>query len=691
MIRSRPVTTTKLLKELDLLLKDSYPIYQERKKMKESLILKLKKSPSVRTLLHDNSSLILLKDERRLNRLRKFYDSPFPLLSSASYFSNSVGDWNKELYKFGIKARYKYKDLHCEGASGIRIHLIKSKNINTKSNNYLRKQYRRLEKYRQRLSIQKYWNLCFSLMQTSWSYKTAALNSWQPTWYKTMPTRDNRKLWMGLHKILSNMDPKALINNVWIESPKGKWRMLGVPGKAWRLYFHMLNHWITYIYSPRLPTSQYDGFIYKRGCKSWWENVLWSSLLNDYGTIIELDFSSGFPNISLHAVKKALLSDKLIPPNIINLILTHLNSTPQMAQKFPTLETYIEHNENLNWRKSCRSVHMGLGICPVLFVITLDWSLRSVKFLTSQTTYKWYADDGSLFFTLRGLWNFFWELDWPNKEIFLYKLFNNENPILHWLNEHELFKKVGLRICPKKSGLVRLFYIWIKEYKSLGLTYYTKLNWMEQIYKLLIDESIPMKLKASTRGRSDNLTKKKLGTLPSNLKLNFVKGNYKLELSNLLAKYKPYFGLVIAKLYSGDKEIVKSNNKLTWKSQSLLNLIKPHKINKSLNKLERLNIYSCGSKSNELFLHMMKNNLKEEEWLLPNIKEIKRALEISWPSIKELGSKLPHPDNLSCDCWNKSDHSEEYFRKYSELDLDKMKLEKYKQDYRIRTELLSKK
>lgn len=692
MIGNIKVTPTQLLKELDLLLKESYPIYQERKDVKESLILKLRKSPFVKHQLSDNSSLILMKDERKLHRLRKYYDSPFPLLSSASYFSNSVGEWNQELYKFGIKARYKYKDLHCEGESGTRVHLIKGNRINTKSNNYLRKQYKRLETYRQRKEISNYWNLCYSLMQHSWSYKLAALNSWQPNWYKTFPLRDLRKMFAGLYKILTNLETKALINNVWIESPKGKWRMLGIPGKAWRLYFHMINQWITYIYSPHLPTSQYDGFLYKRGCKSWWENVLWSDILEKYGTIIELDFSSGFPNISLHAVKRALYEDGLLPSNLINLYLTHLSSTPRMAQNFPTLETYIEHNENLPWRKSCRSVHMGLGISPILFVITLDWSLRKIKFLSPQSTYKWYADDGSLYFTWRGLWNFFMNLPWPSKEIFLTQLFIfHENPILHYLNNHELFQKVGLRICPKKSGIVRLFNVWIKEYKSLGLTYFTNLPYLEQILSILSDEEIPMKIKASTRGRGNNPSKKKLGTVPSNLPLKFIKGKYKLELENLLAKYKPYFGLILAKLYSNNQSLKEPpSTKLHWKSESLLNEMKPHKFNKSLRKQERLNLFSIGSKANELFLKTVYDNLKEEDLPHLTIKKIKRALAINWPHIPTLGSQIPHRDPYTCHCWNASDPSKEYFKKYSELTLSKAELQNYQEAYKQRTELLSK-
>lgn len=159
---------------------------------------------------------------------------------------------------------------------------------------------------------------------------------------------------------------------------------------------------ISYIYSPYLSKDKYDGFLYQRGCKSWWDHLLWSPILKTYTSLIEVDFSSGFPNLSLHCIKnkktkKALESDQLLPPNLINLIITHLQTYSTKAVSFPTLETYIENHENLVWKKSCRSVPMGIGISPILFVISLNWALNQIDLLKSNAQMKWYADDGSIF------------------------------------------------------------------------------------------------------------------------------------------------------------------------------------------------------------------------------------------------------------------------------------------------------
>jgi hypothetical protein len=272
----------KILTQLEVILKDSFPDYTDRKIMKETLLKKLESSNFVRICLHDNSSLILLKDERKFKSLRRFDKSPFPLLTNIEYFSTSTGDWNSELKQFGIKARHKQNDPYSDSTSGIRIHLVKYDTLNNQSNKYLKRQYTRLENYRKSLSSKLYLNLAWTMMTKSWSFKLASLNSWEPLWYKNLTLLELRRIWKGLHKILNLEEQKALVKFVWIESPLGKWRQLGIPSKSWRLYLHMLNLWITYIYDPELPPETYDGFIFNRGCKSWWEYILWSPLLKTH-------------------------------------------------------------------------------------------------------------------------------------------------------------------------------------------------------------------------------------------------------------------------------------------------------------------------------------------------------------------------------------------------------------------------
>jgi len=678
----KQVTDKKLLKHLDLLLKSSFPDSLDRQSVKENLLKKLETKDFVRLKLPNKTSLILTKDERKLKNLHRFSDSPFPLLSNIEFYSSSLSEWNTELLKYGIKARHKHKDLHSSAQSGIQVYLTNQDNLNTHSNRYLRDQYNRLKNYRTKKEILQYWKLAWKLMTKSWSFRLACLNSWSPTWYKSLPLKKVTKIIKGLHKILNLEDQMAEVKNVWIESPKDKWRQLGIPSQSWRLYLHMINMWITYLYDTHLPKSIYDGFMFNRGCKSWWETLLWGPLLTSYSSIIELDFSSGFPNISLHGVKKALESDGLIPSNLINLFLTHLNSTPHSASTFPTEETFIEHAENKSWKQSCRSVHMGLGISPILFVITLNWALIQEKVLSPNLTYKWYADDGSIYLNLKGLWEFFLSRKLPDKRNMIRSIFNNKNPVLETLDQSRLFKQVGLRICPKKSGWVRILGLWIKPYKSLGLTLLTSLNLLDQIKYRILNKPIPYKLKGSTRGRGANPVKNKPSTLPSNLELNFSEDNKRrLDYDQLIRKYKPYFGLLMSKLYNGNQVIPHQDQRLKSKTGSLLWKINPKKLNRTLLKEDRINLYNASSKMNYLFLTISSKTQifnKSQSWI--NSK-IERELTLDWEPISHCITKLSIKDSLTCPCWDKEDQSKEYFKKFGELKLSQEQKHNYRKLY----------
>jgi len=108
----------------------------------------------------------------------------------------------------------------------------------------------------------------------------------------------------------------------------------------------MLNIFLSYIYDKHLDKSIHEGFIYRRGCKSWWESLLWEDWLEKYEHLVEIDFSSGFPNLNLECVKEALLADGLVPIPYVNMIISHLKSPQIAATKFPNFESYVEHVKN---------------------------------------------------------------------------------------------------------------------------------------------------------------------------------------------------------------------------------------------------------------------------------------------------------------------------------------------------------
>ena len=157
--------------------------------------------------------------------------------------------------------------------------------------------------------------------------------------------------------------------------------------------------------------------------------------------------------------------------------MNHLNSPLKESTWFPTLETYIENHCNKPWRKSTRSVHMSLGISPILFVITQPWVLKKQQILNPDLTYKWYADDGSFYFNTSGLTTLLKShLNWQT----IKDLMKGQNLLVSLLNNLSLFQEAGLKLCSQKSRWIRLFGIWLHPFQSLGLRLYCpKVKWRQ--------------------------------------------------------------------------------------------------------------------------------------------------------------------------------------------------------------------
>ena len=668
---------------MEQILKPNVRSLEERSSLIKHLLTKFEKTNCIKYCLNDTSYLILSKDERQVRKIRRYHDSPLPLLSSLDVFKTSSGDWNNELAEFGIKARAKYGENPSNSVVGSQIYLIHYDTVSLLGNKYLKRQYKRLTKYRSQRDIVSYWTTSWNLMCHSWSFRLASLNSWHPRWYKELDLYSLKKLWEGLHKILSLEELETTLKNVWIESPKGKWRQLCIPNKSWRLYLHMLNNFISYIYNPELPSTDYDGFIYNRGALSWWTGVLWGPYLNTYMNILEVDMSSAFSNLNCRKLGLILQEQGLIPLNMINMILTHLQSPCIESSFFPTLSSYIEHKYNNLWRKSSRNLPMGLGISPILFVITLNYAFESLDLKKLGIVYRAYADDLSFFFNIKGVIRFINE-HWKGWKWLITQLIYRKNILIEILNSSSTFKQCGLKICTRKSGLVRLFSIWLKPYVSLGLRLSSSLTLWEQILYKFTFRSIPLDLSGWTRGRGANPSKGKPSTLPSRQKLDYIniKTLEKLDFVNLLKKYGKYFGLLQAKLYSTTsfKPPVCKELKSVKKSplRKLLHYMRSSpQIKKRLNL--HINLYNAGGKLNEIYLEIQSREGLSMKWqlLAPNLE---REFKIQWPRLKSnpCYDKIVNPLK---EVTTAELEQRDLFNKYSEIVLTPSELKEYEYEY----------
>jgi len=325
---------------------------------------------------------------------------------------------------------------------------------------------------------------------------------------------------------------------------------------------------------------------------------------------------------------------------------------------------------------SNRSVPMGIGISPILFVITFDWCLRSQQIQNPHLEYKAYADDLSFYFNLSGFRTLISRLK-LSKLWLLKELLYGRNILISALNSPSLFHHAGLRFCPQKSGLVRFLGLWLKPFKSLGLQLYTDVSPWSQIPYLLSMISLPLNLMGYTRGRAANPLSGKSATPASRVLLNFRKSVTSLPLtySLMVKSFRKYFGLLMSKLYSSKE--VEPNFSVNSDAHSYLWLItKNRPRNKKLRTNHiHLDLYNSGSEINRLFLSVNKYNHLDDKWnrVCPNLERSLRQnwhlTSVAYPSIVSDGLIPNLPPDYG------------YFSKYSELNLSPEELSNLKASY----------
>lgn len=668
----------KLLPDLRRILKKYYPDREIRETILKEIISKFQRMTELKYQLNTEASLILRRDERKPSWKQRYYDSPFPLLSCVERYQNSIGCWNEELKSYGLQSRSKFNDPKTlPENTGTHIYLLHTHSINLTCNKYLKSQYRRLERYRNTHSITSYWKLSWDLMSHSWSYRIASLGSWNRKWYKEYNFRELKTIFRTLNQILTLEIKQTIINNVWIESPKGKWRQLCIPPKGWRLYYHMLNQFLSYIYSPTLNLSIYHGFLYKRGCKSWWENTLWSKILVNFDYVSEIDLSSGFPNFSLIKLRECLLSDQLVPPLIIDLILTHLKSSSPHQASFPTITSYIEDRKNKKWREGDRSLPMGIGISPILFVILQHWGLRQIKLWKTDLNYKWYADDGLLTYHLKGLKSFAYDQNYPLWKVYL-SLFLYREPLIPILNTIPLLQEIGMKICEHKSKVVKHNKIWINPLSSLGLQVKEKNNCLSQYLHCYLDYDLDLelKLRGNTRGKGNNPTKRTYGTKGSQTCLEDL-GNKRISLSHLTDCLRNYFGLIQSLLYASESLHPSPPKVSRWgkiKGGSILMRILRLQNSKHLDLPEPLNPTTAGIQITQQLLNQNLNQASHPNW--PS--KLTRNMSLPWNNCSGLPTdKRSIPNPLK----GKQVSLDDYFHKIGELNLSEAEFKQLSTDY----------
>lgn len=152
-----------------------------------------------------------------MNRISKF-----TLLPNAIFFGTENIGTNQIAELFGLGKNHR------------ELTIIKSKRV-SKANDYMSKQYARLEKAAREGDKAKYESISNTLLRNSRIFRLIALNRTYSGWFWEMKTSQMKRILKKLHKLCKERSSDLEYTRLWI--PKGKdpyGRPLGVPTIPWR-------------------------------------------------------------------------------------------------------------------------------------------------------------------------------------------------------------------------------------------------------------------------------------------------------------------------------------------------------------------------------------------------------------------------------------------------------------------------
>jgi len=438
-------------------------------------------------------------------------------IPNSQYFSANPIKNNEFMEIFGIVA----KEHEIDNIRNTRI---------SKANKYLRKTYRRLDKYARKGDVAGFTVIAALLLKRSISFRLAAINFKWSGWYRIGKGSSVKNL-AKVVKDLANTESTAMDSKrVWI--PKGSEehaRPLGCPTIPWRIYlwmfYYLTDTWVSNN-KGRAPW-QHGGFS-RRGPNTFFDQLIGEGFYRK-NYIYEFDLKGYFNNITHKSIKTALKATK-IPMILSKHLYEILKARPtEYSCKFPQ-EKYITDRNNFgkatdqiyatqhrwdllkNEQMSDLELHNAINYPPAPRIrqieIEIEYSdgTKETKFLTEPEDIRELGEThpGQAHDWIHGLRNY--EVGTPqgvswspllssvtssyyfgnehNKNLMMYM----DDGIIAADTEEELneaiesfkfgAKFMGVEIAPKKSGMVKYAGIWLKDLKIIGFRIDRFLDWV---------------------------------------------------------------------------------------------------------------------------------------------------------------------------------------------------------------------
>jgi hypothetical protein len=225
------------------------------------------------------------------------------LYPNISRFKITLRDFNPLLFCFGMLTRYKPILSYSEGHNQEGLEYILSVQL-------------RLAKLRNSNQIEKYWKLSELIISKSDTYLLCCMHKVDKNLYRKLTVNEMKELIRTINKLRGKfsgtLDCRIKFTRAYI--PKGeKFRPLGVPSLAWRIYLNMLLNPLVSFTNRNLKDSQH-GFRPKLGTFTAWKSIFKDLLKALF--VFDIDLKQCFPSISLPSLEDTLRRIHKLPPQV---------------------------------------------------------------------------------------------------------------------------------------------------------------------------------------------------------------------------------------------------------------------------------------------------------------------------------------------------------------------------------------
>jgi hypothetical protein len=383
---------------------------------------------------------------------------------------------------------------------------------NRRSNRYAHYSIVRLQNHVQH--PQAFWKLVSLLTLRSKVWFIIHLQKVFPNWYRALPTHEPIKLMKHVRRLATdfagNLDhrrcyiPKITTTlKEWMVDPDRRWRPLGVPTPAWRIYLSMLNTALSIWLEPGWQKQQH-GYFPRKGTFTCWIEIL----KRIHGpTIYEFDLKQFFPSVQISYVSKILRESKM--PKVwveyfenLNKSQPKLNKEDKADEKkwrenkdiesgvlnrdqtwYGPVREFIKMNGMKLWQELVREDTGGFDIYHEYEFIQLQHAMfASIAESANINTTAGTTMPSSTGLPQGGGIS-------PSLSVQVLKpLFKNNDAVMYADDglifgkprlEHPEYQLAGIQFHPEKSGYIKQDGVWLKPLKFCGMIYD---GWNDKLY-----------------------------------------------------------------------------------------------------------------------------------------------------------------------------------------------------------------